>query len=335
MNGLVSAALRAFRRVPPVLLALCVSTAAAQDASPRALTRTGNQNYEAGKFREALEAYERAADTSGADVPPEILHNQAAAHYKLGELERARDLWVRAAARKDAAFEALARYNLGNCDLLAADAAARQGAQEGAPLEDTMNRLDAAIANYRDALRLDASLEDARANLELAARLKKQLEESAESQPSSQPSSQPQEGGEQNQEQDQQQPQSQPSSQPSSQPQEGQDSDPGEDPNAAENPPQDSRGEQEESEQDPSEPEEGEEPQPQTQPGEQEEGEEPQPQSQPAEATEGQEQPPVPIHMTEEQAARLLQMIRDMEQQRRERLRAAERGRQRPVERDW
>lgn len=67
-------------------------------------------------------------------------------------------------------------------------------------------------------------------------------------------------------------------------------------------------------------------PSPQSQPGEGDEKKE--------EAEAGEQELP-PVRLTPEQAERLLQKVRDAEKARREALRARERGKQRPVERDW
>ena len=99
-----------------LILFLAVLPGVCFAAPPRELIQQGNRHYAAGRYAEALEAYQQAAEVAGVDVGPELLHNQAAAQFKLGDLDEARELWVRALALKDAAWEARTRYNLGNCD---------------------------------------------------------------------------------------------------------------------------------------------------------------------------------------------------------------------------
>ena len=286
-------------------LVLCLSWAALAD-QPRELIRQGNEHFDAGRYVEALEAYDQIGDEPDDLLIAELLHNRAAAHFKLGQLDEARELWVRAAGLRDAKFEATARYNLGNCDY--ADALQAVQAQDA---QGSLELLDRAIAQYRDALRLDPTLVHARANLELADQLKKQIEEMSEQQPQSQPSSQPSQQDQQQQQQDQAA--SQPSSQPSV-PEEQQQSE-------EESQQQEQQGEQQQPETQPS---------PESQPAQQP----PQPsETQPQEEQE--QQPLVPIEMTKEEAERLLQMIRDAERQRRAILRAREAAKYQDVEKDW
>lgn len=283
-------------------------------SSPRELIQQGNEHFAAERYAEALEAYEQAADSAGEELGAELLHNQAAAHFKLGELDEARELWVRALALKDAAFEARARYDLGNCDYAEALQALQSGDAGGA-----MERLDRGVQQFRDAIRLDPGLEDARANLELAHTLKKLLEEQATSQPQSRPSSDQSEQGE-NQDQEQQQ--------QSTQPSEGEQSDQGE------------SGEQEQQEQPPTtqpstQPQQ--QPQPSTQP--EDESQQPESESEPQPQDSQLEQPPdeqpEPLQMTRQEAERLLQMIRDAEKARRRMLQQREAAKHEPVKRDW
>jgi Ca-activated chloride channel family protein len=284
---------------------LLLSSAVALADQPRALIEQGNVHFDAGRYAEALEAYDQVGDEPDELLAPELLHNRAAANFKLGRLDEARELWVRATGLRDEKFEAAARYNLGNCDY--ADALRAAQSQDAAAALELLGR---AVQQYRDALKLDAELAHARANLELAARLRKQIEEMAERQPQSQPSSQPGQ-------QEQQQPRPS-SSQPSSQP--GQSGQPQQDD------PQDQPGEQQQEEQ----------PQPDTQPSP--ESQPAQPQAQP-ETSPGEEQQEeqqlVPIQMSKEEAERLLQVIRDAERQRRAILRAREAAGYDEVERDW
>lgn len=299
----------------PIYVCLVLLAAGlARADTPRELIEQGNEHFETGRYAEALEAYAQVGDEADKRIRAEVLHNRAAAHFKLGQFDDARELWVRAASLRDAAFEARARYNLGNCDY--ADALATVQAQDA---QAALKLLDRATAQYRDALRLDPSLLDARANLELAAQLKTQIEELAQKQPQTQPSPE----HEQNQQdQSTSQPTSQPASQPSSQPSESQQ--------------QDQRTREQDTEQQAEQA--PEEQPPATQPASQ-----PAPETQPAEqlhpepssAEEEEQQPAVPIEMTKEEAERLLQLIRDAERQRRATLRAREAARYRPVDKDW
>ncbi len=287
---------------------LLLSSGIALADLPRELIKQGNQQFDAGRYAEALEAYDQVGDEADELPTAELLHNRAAAHFKLGQLDEARELWVRAAGLRDEEFEAAARYNLGNCDYAdALQAVQRQDA------EGSLELLGRAMQQYRDALKLDPQRLDSRANLELAAQLKKQIEEMAQQQPQSQPSSQPSQ-------QDQQQQQS--SSQPSSQPSESDQQQSG-----SEDQQQTEDRQQEQQEQPP---------QPDTQPSPESQPAQQQPQPETSESEEQQqEQQMVPIEMTKEEAERLLQMIRDAERQRRAILRAREAAGYEEVDKDW
>lgn len=332
------------------LLAISSLTLRADD-SPRALIRRGNADYGAGKYAEALERYRKAGPSSENDptIQAELWNNEAAAHFKLGALAEARELWVRAAGLRDARFEAAARFNIGNCHyaeaLRAFEAATAQAmpGRSGAPaagpagstsaeprgvdVQGVLNSLDKAIQEYRDTLRLDPQMQHARANLELAAQLKKQIEEQAEQQ--SESGSQPnreqdrQDQDQQNQDQqDQDQNESQSSSQPSSQPSQRQD-EPEEQKTQDEQEPQSQPSLQEQ--QSPEMPEESESA-PQSQPDSPE---------QRLEEQQEQDPQPVMLHLTKEEAEALIQKIRDAERQRRAILRLREVAGQKPVEKDW
>ena len=301
--------------IPPSYIVVCFLLLAlptiSHASTPREVIEQGNEHYAAERYEQALESYQQASQAVDNPFGAELLHNQAAAQFKLGKLEEARELWVRALALKDAAFEARARYNLGNCAY--ADALQALDAQQP---EGIFEALDKAVEQYRDAIRLDPELMDARANLELATQLKQQLEDNATTQPQSQPSSDQQE--------------QQDKEQQSTQDQQGEqgDSDEQEQEQESESP-----ATQPESQQEQEQP-----PEPSTQPDQGPPPTQPAEQPQPEEEQSGQppeDQQPLMIQMTPEEAERLLQKIRDAEKARREVLRQREAAKHRPVERDW
>lgn len=316
---------------------LVLPLTAGTGTSPRERIREGNEHFAAGRYAEALEAYEQVPieGRTPPDYLPELLHNRAAALFKLGRLDDARELWVRAAGLRDATFEAQMHYNTGNVHYAEAlrslgrawegqgpDPSSQQNQPPGGvgDAAAAARCLERAIERYRDALRLDPQLASARANLELAVRLRKLLEQYP---PSSQPQSQPDPN--RSQENDRQQPQSQSASQPSSQPSPGgEDREPQGDPHRQ--PPPDS---QPQSSADESEAGEQQEPnQPAPDPNQL-----PEPDANQVEPREP-EDDPNGVHMTMQEAERLLQLIRDAEKARREALRLRLRG-PRPVEKDW
>ncbi len=303
-------------------------------ATAWALTHAGNEHFAAGRYDEALAAYEAAAKAASAGVeaavPPALLHDLAAAHYKRGAYDEARALWTRAKGLGDASFEARMRYNLGNCDYAQALAAAQE--QDG---QQALDRLQDAIGTYREALRLDPSLADARANLELAHRLRQELKQQQQEQEQQQSESCDNESQDPNDQQSERQ-----QDQQQQQDQQKQESS---DPNQA--PPQEQeqqeQGQQDESQQQQQQ-EQGEQSE-ESESGEQDEqqGDQSDARQQPAGAGEQSEedgeaaQALPPIEMTRAEAERLLQMIRDAEKQRREALARQQAAQHKPAERDW
>lgn len=307
-------------------LVLSMPVGAAGADAAREKIAAGKAHFDQGRYEAALQAFDELGEMEDATLNAELLHNRAATQFKLGRLDEARELWVRASSLRDVTFEGACSYNLGNCDYeTALDAISAQDAQAA------LAALEKSRQYYRDALRLDPLLTNARANLELANQLIKQIKEQSSTQPQSQsqPSPEQQQGDQSQEQQNSSQPASQPSEDQNQEGQSGENQDDGQgDPQKEQ--PQDSKSDQSEGEGEPQEqPSEREEstqsqPSPQSQPGQQQEAQEAQ----------GQEGKP-PIEMTKEQAERLMQMVRDAERERRALLRARERGRYKPVDKDW
>ena len=299
-----------------VVASMVVAPAAAD--SLRDLLRRGNTLYNAGRYAEALREYERAA-ALGGDGVVEATHNRADVLFRLGRFDEARELWSRIAATRDAAFEARTFYNLGNCDYAEALVSA-----ESPGARDAMQLLDHAAEHHREALRLDPTLIDSRANLELAGLLRRQLEqqsrdESQDSDESGRPPDDQAESGDQSAPADEPQPsESEPTKPP--EPQESPDSSQRDQP-PSERPPE------------PDVPDEEQAAQPDQSPSHEERGAQ-------SPAPESAVPPPLPqepivVTMTRAEAERLLQMVRDAEKQRRAALARQRATRAEPVERDW
>jgi len=109
----------------------------------------GNRHYRAGRYAEAVEAYQAAL--RDGDNSPELRYNLGTALLRLGRYEDV-----------DPGLRERSWYNLGNRFLEAARASAEAGGQ--APL------LGTAIEAYQRALRLDPDDRDAKWNLELSLR---------------------------------------------------------------------------------------------------------------------------------------------------------------------
>jgi len=125
-------------------------------------------------------------------------YNQAVELYRAGKVADAEPLFESVAASLDSELAAKARFNGGNCHYRAALEALDQ-----APAE-AIRRLDEAIRDYRSALELNAEDDDARINIELAARLRERLRQQLQQQ---------QQQEQQQQSDQQQQPEQRPSDQ--------------------------------------------------------------------------------------------------------------------------
>lgn len=177
-------------------------------SAARAHLLRGNQALASGDPAAALEAYASAAATWPEGQPFELVHNRAIALFRTGAHEAAGALWQQArAAAGDAQQEAIAVYNLGTCTyngVLAELAAAPPGAPERCEvLRTAVTNLGSTVRIFREAVLLDPTLEDTRANLELAAQLRTALQ--AEYDENCQQESEPAENGDESPEEREQQ----------------------------------------------------------------------------------------------------------------------------------
>jgi len=192
--------------VPGTVLAQTASRADRREGAK--LIRQGNQLQADGKYEEAVAVYDQAAKRL-PDVP-EVDYDRGVALYRQGEYAKAEQSLQDAAAAAKGELEVKARYNLGRC-------AHASALSQRDNLDAAMNEVSRAIRFYQDAIQVDPNDADARANLEMAERLRAFLERKIEEQKS--PTSQPQrEPSSQPDDQSTSQPASQPSSRPSSQP---------------------------------------------------------------------------------------------------------------------
>jgi Ca-activated chloride channel family protein len=149
----------------------------------------GNRLYRAGRYEEAVEAYQAAVRSGKAS--PQVRYNLGTALLQLGRYEEADQQLQLALEGVDPDLRQRALYNLGNRFLSAARESAEPQAQ--GPL------LEAAVEAYKRALRLEPSDPDAKWNLEMA--LREQQDQQQQQQPGSseqdpdQPQQDQQQGG--------------------------------------------------------------------------------------------------------------------------------------------
>jgi len=148
---------------------LCLALAApAAAGSARGLVAEGNAACAAGKFDQALAAYERAS----VDLPesPHLAFNKGTALYGQHHYAKAAEAFEAAALKtRDLGLEARCQFNLGNC---AFHQAQRQADSD---LKKALAAFQKAIRHYHDALDLDPDLTDAAHNIEITRLLIKDL----------------------------------------------------------------------------------------------------------------------------------------------------------------
>jgi Ca-activated chloride channel family protein len=207
-------------RIAAVLVATALATPVhAAERSPRELVVDANKLISAGEFQKALDAY-KSAEVMLPDAP-ELAYDQGVAYYRLKDYAKAREQFSKALTTRDLTLEARAKYNLGNC-------AYAESLQKLSDLQAAIDGLRQAISHYRDALEINPNDNDARANIEMAQLLikdlldkQKQQQEQQKQNPDQKQDQQKQDQQQQDQQQQNQQQQN-PESQPSSQPSESQ-----------------------------------------------------------------------------------------------------------------
>lgn len=149
------------------------------------LNEQGNEAYEEGQFKEALDLYHEAEIEK--PETPEIYYNQANALVKTGKYEQAIEKYSKALNSTDIKLQADAYYNQGNGYFMK---------------EDFVNAINA----YEQCLNINPDDVDAKFNLELARnRLKEQMERQEQDKQDQQQEQQQDEQQQEEQKQDEQQ----------------------------------------------------------------------------------------------------------------------------------
>jgi Ca-activated chloride channel family protein len=161
--------------VPLAILSLLLPPFA-HAQSARSLVQQGNQAYESKNYKEALDAYEKAAEIEPDS--PRIWFNKGDALYQQGEFEKALDAYEQAALRgDDPRIEALSKFNQGNASFRGGIERAQEDPKQA------LAGVERGVRFYQDALKLDPALNDARHNVEVARRAMKALREQMQNQP--------------------------------------------------------------------------------------------------------------------------------------------------------
>jgi len=198
-----------------LILLLSASLSAARTDSAREMLREGNRLYGANNHTEAVNKYNEALVEQPNAIEPKF--NKANSYYRLDDLGEAIDLYQEvAAASKDMAMVARAKYNLGNCFFQ------RGSKQRDSDLQKALEDMKTSITHWRQVLDIDPKNEKAAKNIEVARLTIKDILDQLKQQQKDQQNQQDQQ--KQQQQEDQQQP---------NQPQPQQDPNQPQDPNQA------------------------------------------------------------------------------------------------------
>ncbi len=153
-----------------LLVLASLHVAWAQPGDPKALVAEGNRQYQLGHFGEAMVAYEKAFELSGA---PGILYNLGQCRRMVGDFERAAFYYQRYLSTAPAPIpnEAIATQLLAECRGKAdkqakaddatrkAELARRRAVEEVERAEEARKRADVEVARFDDARRSRAALQ--------------------------------------------------------------------------------------------------------------------------------------------------------------------------------
>jgi len=206
-----------FRACLYALLA-CLPLFALANEPPSKLVKQGNDAYREGDFQAAEAYYTKAAEA--APDASEITFDRGLAAAAQDQHEAARDFLLNALATHDPALEAKTKYNLGCLRVDQATAALERpvsppapGAQPVVPAGDNIAGMETALKHlatgvryFKDALDVQPENIDARVNIEAAVRmyqeLKKKLEQAKQQQKQDQDSDQEQQNKDQEKDQE-------------------------------------------------------------------------------------------------------------------------------------
>ncbi|SPD74207.1 exported hypothetical protein [uncultured Desulfobacterium sp.] len=141
-----------------LVFGMLLSDASAE--STAGLVDKGNAAYLAGKYDEALSAYEEASVKDPES--PYIYFNRGTTYYQKGDYAKAGEEFEKAAIKsKDIKFEAKSKFNLGNCHFREAER------QQDSDLNKALEECGKAIKFYQDAIGLDPEFKEAAENIEV------------------------------------------------------------------------------------------------------------------------------------------------------------------------
>lgn len=163
-------------RFNPVYLLLIVITAVAMTGADEVYSknRKANKLYKDKKYEDALKLYDDALLVSPSDNALKM--NRGSALYRLGDFEKAEEMYSSALSSDDKKKKADAHFNLGNI-LFSKAQQMEQSGDQGAT-----DKYKAALENYIQSLDLRPEDKDAKWNLQLAHQKVKQMQQQQQQQ---------------------------------------------------------------------------------------------------------------------------------------------------------
>ncbi|MDA8402690.1 MAG: tetratricopeptide repeat protein [Desulfobacteraceae bacterium] len=147
--------------------------------SPRTLVEQGNAAYKAGKYDDALSAYDRAAGKKPSDAW--IDFNKGAAFFRKGEMDKAKDAWEKASlGATETPLEAKSLYNLGTLEFSKVTQAQAKDPKSALEAADRSIRYYHEVTDLLNKSSKDRSnplVTDASENIELVRRTMKAIQE--------------------------------------------------------------------------------------------------------------------------------------------------------------
>lgn len=162
-----------------IMLLFAIGMASAKELDPRQMMAGGERAYQEKQYGPAQHAFAAAATNAASQKldPAVARYDEAAANYRLGNMDLAAERLAEALRTGDLQLQQKAWYNRGNTLLGRMTAQQQQG-----KLDEAKKSAEEAATHFEQAIMLDPSDADAKVNYELSLRLQEELEKQKQQQ---------------------------------------------------------------------------------------------------------------------------------------------------------